>query len=170
MGPLRTEAGLEDTESGTGARRGARVRRGRSFTSGEEGVCVLNQSLHHAHHLDGRHRGCIQLRLVPGTEGSGRESPPSNVLVAPSLPGPVLAAGNTRTNQSHQVPVLRSSQTPWMANTPLTHRTFPLRTWQALPVGHGAFPPRSVPRQPLPGNCTQRMNGILLPSMAREQQ
>lgn len=42
--------------------------RGRSFTSREEGVCGLYQSLDHAHHLDRRHRSCIQLSLVPDTE------------------------------------------------------------------------------------------------------
>lgn len=52
MGLLGTEAGLKGTELGREGTKG-HVRTGRSFTSREEGVCVLYQSLHHAYHLDG---------------------------------------------------------------------------------------------------------------------
>lgn len=54
MGLPGTDADREGTESGTEGTKG-HVHTGRSFTSREEGVCVLDQSLHHAHHLDGRH-------------------------------------------------------------------------------------------------------------------
>lgn len=41
-GPCWAEAGNKGRES-----------QGEGVTSGEEGVCVLNQRLHHTHHLDG---------------------------------------------------------------------------------------------------------------------
>lgn len=58
--------GLGDPEPGGGVTMEAFT--GQHFTSREEGVCVLDQRLDHAHHLDGRHRGRVQLSLVPGTE------------------------------------------------------------------------------------------------------
>jgi hypothetical protein len=40
----------------------------KDITSREEGVCVLYQRLDNTHHLNGGHRGSVQLGLVPGTK------------------------------------------------------------------------------------------------------